>query len=349
MLISKIKESLLINWFDVQYLSLRTAIVTGFLIVLILILKIAWRFFRRKRISRAHSGSEVKKYRENWVFRILYFSPRVAFALAVIFQLLALAEPYETNVDLQTISLETREVLYLVDGSGSMVDALGYTGKSKAEIAREGLLKFLRLRKDQKELSCLWFFSNNAYRNQGCTIDSYAFRFKVFMSPLVLRIEGEGGTNLKEGLEELISYLDYKNKPEKGKKSTPPKRILLMVTDGEITVYPAEEFEILKARRIVPYLLWIKNPSSSGPSSETLKLVNAVPNYGGRVFEIGEEESLAQAFREIHTREKSKIETKKYSWNVSLFQKALLISFVFILIALVLQFILELPLGSRIN
>lgn len=334
------------DWLNTPYAALPRAISAGSIILFILILKMVWYFVRRRRFSVSHSGGEFKRYRESRLRKILYFVPKAAIAFAALFQLLALAEPYEPHVNVETSVIDARETFYLVDGSSSMVEGFGTTGKSKAQVARDATLKFLRLRKNQKEFSCLWLFSNNAYRAQGCTLDSYAFRFKVFLAPLVLNIQGEGGTNLQAGLRDIISYVDYRL--ERGKSVRSKKRILLIITDAQITFYPSAEFEELSRRKIVPYLLWIKNPSES-PSGQAALLVQGVESYGGRVFEVGEETALAQAFREIDARERSQIEVKRYSWNTPLFQKPLFASFILIVIALVLQFVLEIPLGERIG
>lgn len=341
----------------VEFANSRWAIGAAGVLALVFLLKLFyWLRYGRKKTARQSSGHPaIRQYSHPLWKRLVHGAPRVLLAFASAFLLVALGRPYITNY-YDVSRVKSTEICYLEDASGSMTERFGGLEKSKAEIAREALLEFLKLRKGKHDRACFWLFSSSAFKIEDFTYDERSFMFQVYSAPWIfdfgsysyipperlIQRRGEGGTDMEDALIAQAKYFDREGTPEvpgASGRTVLPRRVLVIITDAEVDQYPDQGFKDLKNARIVPYLIYLRNvpmasadeesPSSAGLSSVAQKFVNGIAEHGGKSFIIGNDaatrQALREAFREIDRIEKVESLKKQYAERVEIFQLPLAI------------------------
>ena len=126
----------------------------------------------RRRHARQQSGHDVPRLcRRGVAGRACHAVPKIILALAVAMGLVALSDPFLTSTERITGNVESRVRIDLVDTSLSMAWEFNNTERSRAEVAREAHLEFLRMRREKNDRVSLWLFSSYPYRVDDFVLD----------------------------------------------------------------------------------------------------------------------------------------------------------------------------------
>lgn len=346
---------------QVNFGSLGLALGAGFFLLALFLYKILWG---RNKFRHFYSGHEIPvEYDESTITRRLICAfPKLLLAGLAIFLLTALANPYLPRTKIETI-IESRERIELIDVSASMGWPFGNTGKSACEATREVHLKFLKMRRGQNDRVTLWLFSNNAYKVEDFITDDEIYMLQVEDAPcimvtkghpslpgndpynsyidivvpedLIKRIDSEGATKLAVGLQAVIKYFDQESKRNTRRKS------LLIVSDFAVEEDPEKEFQELKKRKIIPYVIHIK-PNELGekqfnrpdPIGVANELKSKIRRYGGKVFDVEDRRSAERAYAEINKLETAPINIIRHLLKVLIFQRPLMVAVILAMLAL---------------
>lgn len=274
-----------INFANLQYGQLKMAIGWGILILGLVIFKISWIIFqRRKKFSQKISGFSIPRAEQRgWTAKLIYAGPRFLLITVFLAMLTALAEPFLINLKEEIKYVETRTRVDLRDVSGSMEATFEQTGKIKAQVAAEAHLKFLEKRWGKNDRVSLWVFSVHPYLIEDFSLDDELTYFLAFDAPWEMcgsadrissslpaeslrilkhrKISGEGGTELAPALRAIIRQFDEDEARQRqaGIFSRETKRAILIISDAEIADFQsaAEQFSELPKRKIAAYLIWI--------------------------------------------------------------------------------------------
>lgn len=345
----------------VRFESLGLAIGAGLFLLLCLVYKLLWG---RNRFSQVGSGHVIpKKYQTGKLIKTVLLIPKFLLAIATIFLLLSIANPYLPKSTIDKL-VESRERTDLVDVSSSRGWPYENTGKSSGEIGRRGFLKFLKMREDQNDRTSLWRFSKAPILLQSFIIDDDIYAMQAEDMPYVVTdpgngflpendsdkqlldniaprdriqmISGEGTTDLARALDAVTEYSD-----RKGDKRIKQKA-LLIETDAAIDADVNKQLQELKKRHINIYFLYIK-PNMIGEMQgigQGKKLINAkelrkqIEAYGGKFYDVWSEKSLEQAYRDINRLEKAPTSLVRHVLKIVIYQRPLMVAFVFMLMAI---------------
>ncbi|MBI3274047.1 MAG: VWA domain-containing protein [Candidatus Colwellbacteria bacterium] len=361
---------------QVKYDSLGLALGAGLFLIFILVFKLLWG---RNKFQHAYSGDTIpKEYHQPLSKRVVRIVPGVFLAASSGFLLLALANPYLPRTKIET-SVESLEIVYLIDVSTSKGWPFENTGKSAGEITRQAHIKFLEMRRGQNDRAALWIFSTNAHKVEDFIIDDDLFMMQVEDAPYVMTsynnqclpesdpqdysldviaprekvrlVNGEGGTNLVGGLQAVIKYF-----AQEGRKNL-KRKALILETDAAIEADPAKEFAELKKNKIVPYGIFIR-PNISGeirgcggtPSYDPVimshQLKDRVKQYGGKVFDVQDKRSLDLAYAEVNKLETAPVNIIRHLLKVLLFQRPLVVALMLALLGALLYSIIQVLWGE---
>lgn len=337
----KIWSFLAIDWAEASFGYAREAVAAG--LILLLIFTISYALYRKK-FYRTHSGFSLGQVpKESIPRRLMYFIPRFTLILALVLVILALSDPFVSfaKTGTKTVYEEAFERIDLIDVSTSM-------NNDKAKLARRAFLRLLELREGEGDRACLWVFSSNPYKIQGCISDDLVYRFKAETAPLILTsawsyaegvvtIQGEGDTNIHEALQAIIDYID--NEGDADIK----KRVLLIMTDAEFPGYPEEEMIALQRRGVVVFLLLTSRVSAEK------SFLDGVYRSGGGVYTLGDELVLAKAIGRL--KKGGRVEVRRQETAVLqseyVFQIPLDLAIILVLFSLYAAAALEITFGGR--
>ncbi len=349
---------------QVRYADEAFAIWLGGAIVGLLLFKIAWTALRRRKHSRHHSGHFVSyEHRRGLGVKALNTIPKLGLAVVLVCLLVAIADPFLTSTEEVSGYVESRIRVDLVDTSGSMSWEFPGTGKSKAEVARNAHLEFLEMRAGKNDRVSLWLFSNYPYMVDDFVIDDELYYFQVYDAPYVTTqridkammvprekvkiIAAEGDTNIIRPLEAILRHFD--NDATELTDGENQNRAVLIITDAAIDRYPEAQFQELKKRNIVPYIIFINTSNlriAGATNSHTPRLVERVREHGGDYFDVNDPHSLASAYRAIDEREAVRVEVKYRALKVPIFMRFLLVGSMILLIVIPLGLTSELFWGT---
>lgn len=349
------------NFDLVRFGSLGLAFGAGLFLVLILLFKFLWG---RIKFSQLMSGHHIpKKDRQRKLIKLIFLIPEILLGAAVFFLLVSLANPYLPKAIIEEL-IESRERIDLIDVSPSKGWGFENTGKSAGEIGRKGYLGFLRMRQGQNDRVSLWYFSAEPTIVEDFIIDDDIYIMQAEDMPYVVTdpwnlllpandpkdealdiiaprdrikmVSGEGSTNLVKALDAVIAYFDGE-----GDKRIKQKA-LLIETDAAVDEYPEKQLRELKKRRISIYFLYIKPNvlgEMQGGYGSDKKLLNAellrkqVQQYGGKFYDVQDERSLEQAYRDINRLEKAPSRLIRHLLKTLIYQRPLMVAIVLIFLA----------------
>lgn len=351
----RVEEFLSVDWTGASFESWEFALGLAVLIVVVLTV----RLLKREKTFRYQSGLEIFEGNAGgFLVGALKSLSRVGLALGTAFILLAIADPFVTNMTEQE-TIEKREVIFLFDASGSMGRSLSNTSYrnedgdyvrgeriSKAVLGRRGVMRFLSQREDEDERYSAWLFSSNVYHYQKWTDDFYEFEFKLFAAPHVIVGENRsagaragpnlrvwnipgarGSTNIKRALRAIVEDID------EGGREDVKRRALIMVTDVELGFRadedPGAELRELSNRGVVPYVVIV---SASGEfNSRNQEFLDIVRNLGGRAYAVEDQENMRRIFDEIDNLEVVEETTEVQRSRVRLYPLPLFLALVLLL------------------
>lgn len=295
---------------------------------------------RRRWHYRAHSGHAIARHhRQGVVARMLYAVPKVVVAAAVALLLVAAAGPFVAATDEYAGSIDSRARIDLVDVSGSMSWEFPGTQKSKAQVAREAHLKFLEMRRGKSDRVSLWLFSTYPYMVDDFVTDDELYYFQASDAPYVMTsvvqrwmmvppdklriIPAEGDSNIVTAMRAIVRQFDDDERTSGVRGGE--YRALLIITDGAVSEFPAEQLRELQQRSVRPYIIYI----SAGPGREVMlagdapPLIQQIRSYGGDYFDVQDPQALEKAFQAIDEREAVRYEVRHRALQVPIHSRFL--------------------------
>ena len=353
---------------QVRYGDQALATWLGLAIAGLLVLKIVHVAVSRRKHSRHHSGHFIAfDHRKGMWAKAIHTVPKLILAVVLAFLLVAIADPFLTSTEETSGFVESRIRVDLVDTSGSMAWEFPGTGKSKAEVARDAHLEFLEMREGKNDRVSLWLFSTYPYMVDDFVIDDELYYFQVYDAPYVTTqrvdkamvapldkvkiIPAEGATNIVRPLQAIIRHFDHDTieVADGGNQN----RALLILTDAAVDEYPDAQFQELRKRNIVPYIIFINTSDVRTAGAvhpavhpNTPRLVEQIRDYGGNYFDVTDTDSLARAYQAIDEREAVRVEVKHRALKVPIYERFLLVGFMLLLMAIPLGLISELVWGT---
>ncbi|MDP3792964.1 MAG: hypothetical protein Q8Q89_04550 [bacterium] len=356
-------DFLSLNFNEIYYSDLRIPLFLGSILLVAVIFKIIRYWLKRDKNSQKYSGSEVDGYYlQGLMVKLLYLIPKLAFALAIVGMLLALTEPFlsQTREDKKTI--ESRIRVDLRDASTSMAESLCDTKKSKSQVSAEAHLDFFKKRIGKNDRVSFWVFASFPHLMEDFIVDDELYFQQAEDAPWILYgdnfgeffentpnwqvpqdrhgiVSGEGGgTNMTLAFQAIIKQFD-KDKRRLEISGTDVSRIqrsILIITDAEVSAFPANELEELRIRNVRPYVVLIKTSNQA----EAPEFARRVRDYGGEYFDVSNETSLIKAYEAIDRLEVVKVEITRKSFKFPIFQKFILISTLIMVIAILIALIM---------
>lgn len=393
---------------QMNYSNPKLAVWIGVILAFLIVTKLLFVLFGRNKYARADSGHLIYwKHGRGLLPRFIMALPVFSLVVTLVAVLIAVSGPFFTSTKDEKKYIETRTRVDVQDVSGSMAsisgDILSEGGyKTKAEVSMNAHLKFLEMRRGKKDRTSFWIFSDHAFLKQDFTVDDDLFYFQVYDAPWELgtnprdafdwsaipfsyysksryqQIAGEGGTEMSSVLRAVVKQFDEDDARQKQSPyyKAPAGRALLILTDAEISDFEAakKEIEALKVRRVIVYIILIRDrppqnpPSNPSPdpyadpnpsggdieyqgqpqasATPTNPILDEIVRQGGRFFPVSDESSLINAYREIDSLEKVKTEIEKKIFKVPVFYKFVFIGIISLLViisGLIAVYILEYP------
>lgn len=361
-----------VDWPVVQFKQQDFAVWAAILLGAALLLKILWR--RRDRSYHEHSGYFFEKQNKpGFWHKILVVVPILFAVLASGLLLLAIADPY-VLLSHQSKSMQSREIVYLEDASASMGFKFKNQRIMRAEIVRDFISELIAERRDKNDRAAFIVYATNPYRVADFTTDTMSFLFSVDNGPLVIAdpdtptiemyrgifiaddfmAEPFGGeSDLFLGLGATIKLFDEKgdHKITEEAKNNPAikRRSVIIATDGASSRDPESQFQELKKRGIVPYLVFIDPDKESekkihGEDSPQAKLpeqlLKQVRQYGGEYFIATNRSSLDQIRQRLDRLHVAVVEVKSYTAEEHIYRLPLVASLLLYAIAILGRLVL---------
>ena len=323
----------------------------------------------RRRHARQHSGHDVPlRYRRGIFGRACHALPKIILGLAVAMGVVALSDPFLTSTEQITGNVESRVRIDLVDTSLSMAWEFNNTERSRAEVAREAHLEFLRMRREKNDRVSLWLFSSYPYMVDDFVLDDELYYFQVLGAPYVTVkilapepgrrrdrffvpeekvsiIDSEGTTNITGALRSIVRHFDIDASVVN--RGANRNRALLIITDADVDEIPEAELAALAARNVVPYIIYINTDRGRAPIEgiETPSLIETIRDYGGDYFDVSSEDGLQQAYRAIDERETVAVPLSHRALRVPIYSRFLLVSLALLVVGIPAGFLAELVWG----
>ena len=356
---------------QVRYGDVELSLALSILLVLVLMATVARMTFTARRHSRHHSGYLVgRKHRRGVFAMLLYNTPKLLLALAIVGVAIALSDPFLTATEEITGDVESRVRIDLVDTSLSMAWEFPQTGQSRAEIAREAHLRFLEMRRQKNDRVSLWLFSSFPYMVDDFVLDDELYYFQVMEAPYatvkilapepgsaldkffippdkVRIIPTEGSTNIVEALRAVMKHFDQDE--ASGGGAVGQHRAVLIVTDAAVGEVPGFELAQLKRRNIVPYVLYInaENPATATPEAPTIPpFITLIRDFGGDYFDVTDQDSLDRAYEAIDRQEAVSRVVSQRVQRVPIYTRFLLLSMALLVVGIPAGFLAELFWGT---
>ncbi|OGN07670.1 MAG: hypothetical protein A3B86_02425 [Candidatus Yanofskybacteria bacterium RIFCSPHIGHO2_02_FULL_38_22b] len=360
LIMSNIYRLLELDIDQVQYVDLDMAVKLGLLLFVVVVLKLIIEIFSRRRFSMVNVGEDAyRKFQHGFPRRFKYFIPKLFVIGTCLIFLVALAVPFLTQIKEEDVTVQSRIRIDLRDNSTSMAEFFTNSKETKAQIAAESHLEFVKMRRGQKDFVSLWVFASNPHMIQEFTLDDdELYYFQVYNAPWVSysscpilnipdyrcqKVYGDGGgTDIAPALQALVKYLNQNERARKIKSGS-----ILIITDADVYSFPEKELKELQFRNIKPYLIYI---ASNGTYDEDGQFVpyqvpefaKRVSEYGGKYFDIMSVEGLKKAYEEINRLERAEVGIKRFSIRTDLFQVFLSPALVFLFLAIFLGLLIEL-------
>lgn len=217
--------------------------------------------------------------------------PGWATGLGIALLLVALARP-QWGLAVETERFQARDILLVIDRSGSMRAGVTGGGGPRIDLARDAALRFVERR--QGDRVGLLVFGGETYGSWPLSRDLAVVRDKIRVAEPDL-----GSTDLAKPFAKALAHF-----AEFGQSET---RVIILVTDGEAPIPADLRRKIqteLAARAIHVYLLGIDLQDSAD-------VVDLVRQSGGRVFHVSRAEGFSGGFREIDRLEPSLVVVEK--------------------------------------
>lgn len=259
-----------------------------YLLVLIFVLVPLVFFLARQRSQRGFSNSDLLR---GGITLPLGLLQKIFLATAVAASVFALAGPYSSHKEVKYVSAEARDVLFVIDTSGSM-------GGERITVAKAVTTKFVKEHPDDR--IGLVSFESNSRLEWPLSLDH---------GPLLDRVdalEAGGGTEYELALfgpGGIFPYLEVAS--QKG------KAVVIFLSDGGSTVSPegrAKIIQLVKEIRPSFYWVWIGDDEDE----EVLAWEALVKEFGGHIYRTTPEE-LDKVFAEISSLEKGSFSYKERS------------------------------------
>lgn len=332
----------------VRYASPSTAFWLAAAVVAVLGFTLARMAFLRRKHSRAHSGYRIARgLQRRPVVMMLHAGPKLLVAFAVAFLLIAAADPFLTATEEVTGSVESRLRIDLVDVSGSMAWEMLETGKSKAEIARESHLEFLKMRRGKNDRVSLWLFSTYPYMVDDFLIDDDLYYSQVDDAPYVITsvidrtmivprekariVPAEGSSNIARPLEAITKH--FASDDAQAGATGARRKALLIITDAAVDEFSEEAFMELTRRNIVPYIVYVNSNPAQTEQPEP-PLIQRIRDYGGDHFDVRDRDSLTRAYQAIDRREAVQVQIKHVAHKVPIYPRFLLMAIALLMLAI---------------
>ena len=354
---------------QVRYGNAGTATLAAFVVAAAALLTTARLVLLRRRHARQHSGHDVpRRYRRGVVGRTCCALPKIILGLAIATGLVALSDPFLTSTEEVVGNVESRVRIDLVDTSLSMAWEFNNTERSRAEVAREAHLEFLRMRQDKNDRVSLWLFSSYPYMVDDFVLDDELYFFQVLDAPWVTVkilatepgrrrdryfvpedkvriIESEGTTNITGALQSIVRHFDIDASVVN--RGANRNRALLIITDADVDEIPEAELAALAARNVVPYVIYINTDRgrSTLEGVEQPSLIESIREYGGDYFDVTTEDGLQQAYRAIDERETVAVPLSHRALKVPIYSRFLLVSLALLVVGIPAGFLAELVWG----
>ncbi len=359
-----------LNFREISFSDLRGSLNIGLILIAILVLKILFLWFKSGKISQKYSGIKIRGYYfRGLIVNFLILIPKLLFGLAVGILLLGLAEPFFSRISEDKKLIESRTRVDLRDESSSMGEFFPGSMKSKAQVAAESHLEFLKMRQGKFDRTSLWLFASNAYLLEDFIVDDQLYFDQVYDAPWLVGqntnfndqqdenssylpnfpkeryqyVYGEGsGTDMAGALTSVIRQLnnDAKRLASIGVNISKLKRSVLIITDAEVDQPPSNELAQLHKMDVRPYVILIKTNQKVIP-----EFAQTIRNYGGEYFDVTNENSLKRAYQAIDKLEASKIEIVKKSYKLPIFRDFIFIGIVLMALAILVLLVIE-PFGT---
>lgn len=352
-----------LDWGNIEFDSIQVVYVLSLVILLVLLLKFLFVMIGRHRSYRKSSGHFIFETRQvGPAERVtsLIMPAMVIIPLAAFLIVLAGANKKINNVEY--IQTEFRQQMVLIDSSISVGWESDISSKSWAEIMRDGYGELLSLRAAKKDRVSVWIFANQPWMVSDFITDTRYLRDRIFKAPYVLidpnsfylpgsksyfpwpypkvilpedkimKISGEGGTNLALALREMIKYFDWKG--EIGYSGT----TFIVITDGSPN-HPEDQdpellnkdLEILRKKKIKLLVLYMHNSTNdryagnNGPFGKRAlleidnekKFREDVLKYGGQFYRASNLAELREMYRRIDEQEAVKYNQKVYKDKIN--------------------------------
>ena len=242
------------------------------------------------------------------------------------------------------------------------------TERSRAEVAREAHLEFLRMRQDKNDRVSLWLFSSYPYMVDDFVLDDELYYFQVVDAPWVTVkilatepgrrrdryfvpedkvriIESEGTTNITGALQSIVRHFDIDASVVN--RGANRNRALLIITDADVDEIPEAELAALAARNVVPYVIYINTDRgrSTLEGVEQPSLIESIRDYGGDYFDVSTEDGLQQAYQAIDERETVAVPLNHRALKVPIYSRFLLVSLALLVVGIPAGFLAELVWG----
>ena len=356
---------------QIRYGNVGLALWLSIVVAVTVLLTLARLVFRRRKHHRYHSGHVIHQNFQRGLFvQVLYNTPKMLLALAVVIALVALSDPFLTATEEVTGDVESRVRIDLVDTSLSMAWEFADTGRSRAEIAREAHLEFLDMRREKNDRVSLWLFSSYPYRVDDFVVDDEMYYFQVMEAPYVTVkvlaaqsgasrdrlfvppdkvriIPTEGTTNIIRALQSIVKYLD-RDQAIVGRGAN-KNRAVLIVTDADVDEIPEAELAALNNRNVVSYIIYINATDARTTTleeSSTPPLIEMVRAFGGDYFDVTDQDSLQRAYQAIDERETVRVELTQRPLKVPIYSRFLLVSLALLIVAIPSGLMAELLWGT---
>ncbi len=339
----------------ISYSSTNLAIQVAVAVTAFILIKLLFVRFGRGKYYRADSGHLVYAEHPRGFFAGLVMSlPKILLVIPIAFIIVAISDPFIARTKEEKVYIETRIRVDIKDMSNSMTQVFKKGGLSKAEVAMNAHLDFLKRRAGKGDRASLWVFGDLPHLIQNFIVDDEVYYLQAYDAPWWLGapqwydteglyhggctldfrapcINGEGGgTELSHVLEAVLKQFDDDENRQRNSPYFKPNagRSVVILTDADIADF-AKTLKYLvefKKKNIVPYLIWINEQDTKDITASQKLLLEAIEANGGKYFPVVDEAGFTKAYVEIDNLEKTKIEIRNISFKIPLFQNFVFVS-----------------------
>ena len=301
----------------------------AFLLFIPLLACVAYRFWRRNRISSSLQYSSVDLARSaHQTLRVyLAWFPLVLTVVGASLAILALARPQRADTKIKK-NVEGIDIMMVLDISDSML--IEDMNPNRLEASKRILEDFVSKRVSDRIGYIV--FSGESYTRVPLTLD-YQLLIRSIRTTKISR-QIKMGTAIGVGMANGVARL---------RDSTARSKVMIFQTDGENnsgTIDPETALEIAKGYGIKIYTIGagkdgdaqlpVERQDAFGRTIKTYQPIHSTVNdellgkmakeTGGRYFRATDDKALKRVFDEIDRLEKSKIDINQYTKYAELFE-----------------------------